>query len=73
MRHLSTVVEHLRRVNEARRRFMELWAVEHRFVNPMLHRIAEDLVDPIAGDSPRDPTRDGSASPSPNYKWGDTD
>ena len=43
MRDLSVVVENLRLVHRARRRFMELWAVEKDYINPMLDRMAEDL------------------------------
>ena len=53
MRDLSVVVENLRLVQRARRRFMELWAVEQDYINPMLDRMAEDLqqaVKPDVGD-----------------------
>lgn len=43
MRDLSLVVENLRLVQRARRRFMELWTVEKDYINPMLDRMAEDL------------------------------
>jgi hypothetical protein len=43
MRDLSVVVENLRLVQRARRRFMELWAVEQECIIPMLDRMAEDL------------------------------
>ncbi len=43
MRDLSVVIENLRLVQRARRRFMELWAVEKDYINPMLDRMAEDL------------------------------
>ncbi len=43
MRDLSVVVENLRLVQRARRRFMELWAVEKDYIEPILNRMAEDL------------------------------
>ena len=43
MRDLSVVVENLRLVQRARRRFMELWTLEKDYVEPMLDRVAEDL------------------------------
>ena len=43
MRDLSSVVESLRRVQQARRRFLEMWKVEKDYINPMLDRMAEDL------------------------------
>ena len=43
MRDLSVVVENLRLVHRARRRFMELWAVEKDVINPVLDRVADDL------------------------------
>ncbi len=43
MRDLSVVVENLRLVQRARRRFMELWALERDYIEPMLDRMAEDL------------------------------
>ena len=43
MRDLSSVVESLRRVQQARRRFLELWKLEQDVINPMLDRMAEDL------------------------------
>ena len=43
MRDLSVVVDSLRLVQRARRRFMELWAVEKDYINPVLDRMADDL------------------------------
>ena len=43
MRELSCVAENLRLVQQAKRRFLELWAVEKDCINPMLDRMAEDL------------------------------
>ena len=43
MRDLSSVVESLRRVQQARRRFLEMWKLERDIINPMLDRMAEDL------------------------------
>ena len=43
MRDLSVVVENLRLVQRARRRFMELWTVEKDYINPVLDRMADDL------------------------------
>jgi hypothetical protein len=43
MRDLSSVVESLRRVQQARRRFLEMWELEQDVINPMLDRMAEDL------------------------------
>ena len=43
MRDLSSVVESLRRVQQARRRFLEMWKLEQDVINPMLDRMAEDL------------------------------
>jgi hypothetical protein len=53
MRDLSVVVENLRLVQRARRRFMELWAVENDYINPVLDRMAEDL-QRVAGPQDRD-------------------
>ncbi len=43
MRDLSVVMENLRLVRRARRRFIELSAVEKNCINPMLDRMADDL------------------------------
>ncbi len=43
MREISEVVETLRRVQQARKRFMELWSLETDYINPMLDRMADDL------------------------------
>jgi hypothetical protein len=43
MRDLSVVMESLRLVQRARRRFVELSAIEKDVINPMLDRMAEDL------------------------------
>ncbi len=43
MRDLSVVVEKLRLVQRARRRFMELWTLEKDYIDPMLDRMEEDL------------------------------
>lgn len=43
MRDLSVVMESLRLVQRARRRFMGLWALEKDVINPMLDRMADDL------------------------------
>jgi hypothetical protein len=61
MRDLNTVVDQLRKVQQASRRFAELSTVEHAFINPMLDRVAEDVFD------------DREYDHSSPYKWGDTD
>ena len=43
MRDLSSVVEGLRLVQRARKRFLELWALEKDVIIPMLDRMADDL------------------------------
>ena len=43
MRELSGIVETLRLVNQARRRFLELSSIERDCIAPMLDRMAEDL------------------------------
>jgi hypothetical protein len=43
MRDLSSVVENLRLVQRARKRFLELWNLERDVINPMLDQMAEDL------------------------------
>ncbi len=45
MRDLSIVMENLRAVREARRKFLRMWRVERDVINPMLDRMAEDLQD----------------------------
>jgi len=59
MRDLSSVVESLRRVQQARRRFLEMWKLEQDVINPMLDRMAEDLqaimAAPAAADDPFEP------------------
>jgi hypothetical protein len=57
MRDLSSVVESLRRVQQARRRFLEMWKLEQDVINPMLDRMAEDLQAILA--APADESRDG--------------
>lgn len=50
MRDLGVVVESLRLVQRARRRFMELWTLEQDYIIPMLDRMAEDLQGVSAAD-----------------------
>jgi hypothetical protein len=45
MRELSEVVETLRLVQQARKRFMELWSLEKNVINPVLDRMADDLME----------------------------
>ena len=47
MRDLSSVVEGLRLVQQARKRFLELWSLEKDVINPMLDRMADDLQEVI--------------------------
>ena len=54
MRDLSSVVESLRRVQQARRRFLEMWELEQDVINPMLDRMAEDLQAIMASPSAAD-------------------
>jgi hypothetical protein len=57
MREFSSVVENLRLVQRARRKFLEMWKVETDYINPMLDRMADDLQEamiPSAADD--DPT-----------------
>jgi hypothetical protein len=66
MRDLSIVMEDLRRVREARRRFMQLWRVERDVINPMLDRMADDLQDVIVPgtvDNDDDPGHQTPAEP----------
>jgi hypothetical protein len=60
MRDLSSVVEGLRLVQRARKRFLELWSVEKDFIIPMLDRMADDLQEVIIPGPDDDP---GSQSP----------
>ena len=60
MRELSSVVESLRRVQQARRRFLEMWKLERDVINPMLDRMAEDLQAIMAAPASGD---DGSFEP----------
>lgn len=66
MRDLSVVMESLRLVQRARRRFMELWALEKDVINPMLDRMAEDLQQaPTAVDGTNDNTTGAPAGLNP--------
>jgi hypothetical protein len=47
MRDLSSVVEGLRLVQRARKRFLELWTLEKDVIIPMLDRMADDLQEVI--------------------------
>ena len=47
MRDLSSVVEGLRLVQRARKRFLELWSLEKDVIDPMLDRMADDLQEVI--------------------------
>ena len=47
MRDLSSVVEGLRLVQQARKRFLELWALEKDVIIPLLDRMADDLQEVI--------------------------
>ena len=47
MRDLSSVVENLRLVQRARKRFLELWNLEQDVIIPMLDRMADDLQEVI--------------------------
>jgi hypothetical protein len=49
MRELSSVAENLRLVQNAKRKFLELWSVESKYINPMLDRMADDLQDVLPG------------------------
>ena len=40
---LSAVVERLRTVRQAQRRFLQLWAVEQAVIAPGLDRVAADI------------------------------
>ena len=67
MRDLSVVAADLRRVQRARRRFMELWAVEQDYIIPVLDRMADDLQSAaaatIAGDDDRPAGFNAQAGP----------
>ena len=43
MRDLSAIAEQLRNVQKARRRFLQLWAVEAAVIHPGLDRVAQAL------------------------------
>ena len=62
MRELSGIADKLRLVQQAKRRFIELWAVEDSYVNPMLDRMADELLETLAPDGaaedPADSSRD---------------
>ena len=64
MRDLSVVVESLRLVQRARRRFMELSALERDCINPMLDRMADDLQQASAATAAGSATRDEGDGPA---------
>jgi hypothetical protein len=74
MRDLGTVMDSLRMVRQARRRFMQMWRVERDVINPMLDRMADDLQDVTvpgnvatgndADDDDDDPGRDNQPPPA---------
>lgn len=65
MRDLSVVMESLRLVQRARRRFTELWALEKDVINPMLDRMADDLQQaPAAVDETPHTTHDTTGAPA---------
>ena len=71
MRDLSSVVESLRRVQQARRRFLEMWKLEQDVINPMLDRMAEDLqaimaAPAAADDDPLEPSDRGDGAEDDN-------
>ena len=68
MRELNDVLQALRLVHAARRRFVEMWAVERQVINPALDRMADELCG-VAGTPeqqveaktpPDDSSRDGA-------------
>ena len=48
MRDLSTVVDQLRTVRAAQRKFLGMWAVEEAVIQPALDRMAADLASALA-------------------------
>ena len=42
---IATVVERLRMVRQARRKFLKMWAIDRSLVDPLVDRLAEDLGD----------------------------
>ena len=63
MRDLSSVVEDLRLVQRARRRFLELWNLEKDVINPMLDRMADDLQEVSITDADDDDPTAPAGSP----------
>jgi len=63
MRDLSSVVEDLRLVQRARKRFLELWSLEKDVINPMLDRMADDLQEVIIPGLDDDDDDPGSQPP----------
>ncbi len=61
---LSGVVQRLRTVRQAQRRFMQLWAVEQAVIAPGLDRVAADIESAAVGgdfwEPPRDDPNQGS-------------
>ena len=49
MEDLSGVVERLRAVRDAERRFLQLWAVEQAVIVPGLDKVAADIESAVAG------------------------
>ncbi len=53
MRDLAAVAEHLRAAWDARRRFLQLWAIDREVITPLLDRLAADLdLPPVPPDHP---------------------
>ena len=63
MRDLSSVVEDLRLVQRARKRFLELWNLEQDVIIPMLDRMADDLQEVIIPGIDEDDDDPGSQPP----------
>jgi hypothetical protein len=58
VRDLAEVAERLRLVRQAKRKFLRLWAIERDMVEPLIDRVAADLLPADrAGDVHGDPPR----------------
>lgn len=63
VRELSAVAQQLQSVRQARRRFLQLWAMEQAVILPALDRVVDDLESSIPGDLALDDSHSADVQP----------
>jgi hypothetical protein len=70
---LASVADRLRLVQEARRKFLRLWAIDHSMIDPLVDRLVVDLFNLPPSQPPSQPPAEAGAGAGWQEDWAEQD